>query len=118
MLSRSLLKMPATVLKASSMVHGASAVRGTSATMLKATTLRWLLPRVAISSLFVFIGALAFFESIYLRDQAQFFGASLNANLAASVAENARNEIIVWMWAFRALAFLMMLFAIAVFVRR
>ena len=103
---------------------------GTSVTMLQSTTmlpsttmLQWLLPRAALSCLFAFLAVLAFFESIYLRDQASAFGAALcavagaNASTGAVASENVRHEILVWMWAFRAFALALVLSSIAVFAR-
>jgi len=93
--------------------------------MLPSTTMiQWLLPRVALSTLFALLAVLAFFESIYLRDQASFFSAALraaagaNASTGAAASQNVRHEILVWMWAFRAFALALAFSSIAVFVRR
>jgi len=94
-----------------------------SAPMAQSTTMiQWLLPRAVLSILFAFLAFFAFFEGIYLRDQAAFFGvraaAAVGANVVPSVAESVRHAILVWMWAFRAIALLLSFSCIAVFVRR
>jgi hypothetical protein len=100
------------------MMEISTTMPGTSATMLQ-----WLLPRVALSSLFALLAVFAFFESIYLRDQASFFGAALgaagaNAPTGTVASGNVRHEILVWMWAFRAFALALGFFCIAIFVRK
>ena len=75
------------------------------------TMIQWLLPRLALSSLFAVLAFFAFFESIYLRDQAAFFAAN-------SGVENASSAIFVWMWAFRGFAVLLTFSCIAVFLRK
>ena len=65
--------------------------------------LRWLLPRAAILVIFVSAAFFAFFESVYLRDQAAEFG---------------DGKITLWMWTFRGITAALVLSGVAVMLRK
>jgi hypothetical protein len=65
--------------------------------------IRWLLPRVALILLFGSAAFFAFFESVYLRDQA---------------AQFHDGKIATWMWAFRGITAALVVCAAMVFIRR
>ncbi|GEM_PF-2122756 len=73
-------------------------------------TLEWLLPRLALATLFVAIAGFAFFESIYLQDQSAYFSGVATRGSWRHIAE--------WMWAFRATAGVFLIFAAAIFLKR
>jgi len=63
-------------------------------------TAQWLLPRLVLAALFLSGAFFAFFESIYLRDQA---------------AQFLTRRIAGWKWVFRGIAAVLSILPIAVF---
>jgi len=65
--------------------------------------IRWLLPRAALVIVFCSAAFFAFFESVYLRDQAVQFH---------------DGKIAIWMWMFRGVTAALVLSAALIFLRR
>ncbi len=66
-------------------------------------TFAWLVPRIVLAAILIVAAIFAFFESIYLRDQASMF---------------AEPRIGEWMWVFRGASVLLVVLSIALFVRK